>query len=50
MLPRDQGERGDEENHWQIWSDREAAGEYELLRFAFLFIRGVEVLCVLLLY
>lgn len=35
MLPRDQGEGGDEENHRQIWSDREAAGEYELLRFAF---------------
>jgi len=35
MLSGDQGEGGDEKNNWQIWSDREAAGEYELLRFTF---------------
>lgn len=35
MLPGDQGEGGDEKNHWQIWSDREAAGECELLSLLF---------------
>lgn len=35
MLPGDQREGGDEENHWQIWSDRETAGEHEWLMFAF---------------
>lgn len=36
MLPRNQGEGGDEKNHWQIWSDRETAGENKLLKFSLL--------------
>lgn len=47
VLPRDQGEGGDEKNHWQIWSDREAAGEYGV---CLLIAREVELLHFLVLY
>lgn len=29
VLPRDQGEGGDEEDHWPLWADRQTAGQFD---------------------
>lgn len=43
MLPRCEGERGDEKNYWTFWADWHAAGMTENVPFSYIYMGSLTL-------